>query len=32
MQGADRDLTTLLVEWSKGDQGALDELIPLVQP
>jgi len=32
MQGADRDLTTLLVEWSKGDQGALGDLIPLVQP
>ncbi len=28
----ERDLTTLLVDWSKGDQGALDELIPLVQP
>ena len=32
MKGAERDLTTLLVDWSKGDQGALDELIPLVQP
>ena len=32
MEGAERDLTTLLVDWSKGDQLALDELIRMVQP
>lgn len=25
-----KDVTELLVDWSKGDQKALDELIPLV--
>ncbi len=27
-----QQVTQLLVEWSSGDTGALDKLIPLVQP
>jgi len=27
---SDQDVTRLLIEWSKGDRGALDALVPLV--
>ena len=27
---ADRDITTLLAAWRRGDRGALDALTPLV--
>jgi hypothetical protein len=29
---AQQQVTQLLVAWSSGDTGALDKLIPLVQP
>jgi RNA polymerase sigma factor (TIGR02999 family) len=32
MQDADKDVTRLLIDWSQGDQEALDELLPVVQP
>ena len=28
--GGDKDVTTLLLDWGKGDAGALDQLAPLV--
>jgi RNA polymerase sigma factor (TIGR02999 family) len=31
LMGPTEDVTQLLVDWSDGDQGALDKLIPLVQ-
>jgi hypothetical protein len=27
-----KEITQLLLSWSKGDQAALDQLIPLVYP
>src|ERR1041385_809398 len=32
MSAFPQDITQLLVTWSKGDQSALDQLIPLVYP
>jgi hypothetical protein len=29
---AKQEVTQLLGDWSRGDEGALDKLIPLVQP
>ena len=29
-EGSQRDITRLLQDWHKGDQGALDQLVPLV--
>ena len=29
-QGLTRDITAMLAAWSKGDQGALEELVPAV--
>src|SRR5258706_11607562 len=32
MTGFPQEITQLLLNWSKGDQAALDQLIPLVYP
>ena len=32
MKGFPQEITQLLLNWSKGDQAALDQLIPLVYP
>src|SRR6188472_2458196 len=32
LSAAQQEVTQLLADWSNGDDGALDKLIPLVQP
>lgn len=32
LSAAQQEVTQLLADWSNGDEGALDKLIPLVQP